>query len=140
MSLLGIAYTSIARPAVGYADLYDILQVARERNGAGDVTGVLLFFAGRFAQYIEGPAMQTRAIYASIQRDARHEGIVERVNEPVLQREFEGWRLAFACPEAALVDPVFIVRDLYAPATGRGHALLQSFLLAHADIQSANNR
>lgn len=133
-ALAAVVYTSIAVAGLGLTDLADILRVSRLNNEATDITGVLLFFAGRFMQYIEGPPASLYRLYDAICADRRHHDVVERLNEPIAQREFADWRMAFATPELPDADPTFTVRDLDAGA-GKGHELLKDFLerFAHAE-------
>jgi hypothetical protein len=51
-------------------------------------------------QYLEGPAQGLYRVYEVIKADPQHYGIVDLVREPIAQREFSGWSMAFRVIDA----------------------------------------
>jgi hypothetical protein len=94
-ALHAIVYVSTAVRLLTPPELDELLAQARQRNAAAGVSGLLLYNDGNFMQYIEGPPGPLQEIYGSIERDPRHRGIIELMNEPVATREFEGWSMGF---------------------------------------------
>lgn len=90
-----LTYISTAQEWVGQAECEAILQEARERNALSDVTGLLLFNGKRFLQVLEGAEEDVRAIYALIEKDPRHHGLVVVGDNFAAEREFGGWGMAF---------------------------------------------
>lgn len=91
-------YTSTAVSRFGRAELDALLEVARGRNAALGLTGLLLYANGRFMQYLEGPHDQLAEVVEAIKRDPRHGGLKELAFEPIDMREFADWRMAFFSP------------------------------------------
>jgi hypothetical protein len=94
-ALHAIVYVSSAVHLLSQAEIDHLLERARERNGAAGVTGLLLYDEGNFMQYIEGPRDGLMAIYQIILADPLHRDLSELLNEPVAQREFADWTMAF---------------------------------------------
>jgi hypothetical protein len=90
-----LTYISTARDGVGVAECEAILSEARGRNAGHDVTGLLLFNSRRFVQVLEGSEENVREIYALIQSDPRHHGLVIVGEEYVTDRQFGQWAMAF---------------------------------------------
>lgn len=59
------------------------------------MTGVLLYSAGTFHQYLEGPEKGLDRVYAAILRDPMHHHIFEIVREPIERREFPNWTMGY---------------------------------------------
>ena len=96
MNLRAIVYASSADPYLTVDDLERILSDARRFNAEQLVTGVLLHHDDSFMQCFEGPAQAVAAVYDRIRRSRQHTGIVEMLDEPVLQRSFEGFDMGSA--------------------------------------------
>ena len=72
-----------------------ILAVSKRNNARVGVTGALLFNAGSFAQVLEGPRAAVEATFERIQRDPRHSDVSVLQCEPVAERGFSNWSMAF---------------------------------------------
>lgn len=90
-----LVYVSSAVREVSQADIDHLLERALARNFECQVTGVLLFASGDFMQYLEGPEEGVAEAYRHIRADALHCGIIELLREPIAQREFAEWRMAY---------------------------------------------
>jgi len=92
MSLIQLIYVS--RP-LGYdpQQLADILTVARARNAAADVTGMLVSRWDLFVQLLEGPRQAVEETFARIRRDIRHVEVTLLRLEPAEERLFPGWEM-----------------------------------------------
>ena len=113
MSLWKISYISVA---VDPADMIeaviaDICAVAQVRNAALDITGVLTFRDGRFAQVIEGPEVALRELMAGITRDPRHHSLVVIADSPLSARRYTDWRMAYRDPKDFVRDQLDIVLE-----------------------------
>jgi hypothetical protein len=98
--LYAIVYVSTSARPLSIAELRHIQERAQSRNRKENVTGVLLYSEGTFMQYLEGPAPGLCGVYEVIKADPKHYGIVDLVREPIAQREFSDWSMAFRVIDA----------------------------------------
>ena len=98
--LHALVYVSTAVQAMTLPDIDRLLEVARARNAKLRVTGVLLYDAGHFMQYLEGPAASMTRVYESIKASTLHHGIIELMRERISTSEFPEWSMAFRSPNA----------------------------------------
>ena len=97
-------YSSAATVDLTDPVLADILTVARERNAAADVTGVLIVTDGLFLQVLEGPHAAVTALLAKISLDPRHRDVTvfHAAEQPA--QAFPEWRMAHISPDAAAIS------------------------------------
>jgi hypothetical protein len=77
------------------AEIEQILATARHKNAENHVTGALMFNAGCFAQVLEGEQEAVQDTFERIQYDRRHSEVVMLSLEPIAQREFSNWSMAY---------------------------------------------
>ncbi len=94
--LIHIVYSSAAEVAFNQRDLFELLQVAREKNNQLNVTGILLFYNGSFFQVLEGPESAVKQIYEKVSKDSRHSKMLKIIEEPIERRAFQDWTMGFA--------------------------------------------
>jgi methanogenic corrinoid protein MtbC1 len=93
--LATLCYRSKASRVPNADDLANLLSLARSRNKAAGVTGMLVHEGGRFFQWLEGPSEALDDLWTSIRRDDRH-GEIELLGEGVTPiRLFSEWDLRF---------------------------------------------
>lgn len=97
-ALIQLIYASTARLPFDREALQALLRQSRERNARCGVTGMLLHEDGNFLQVLEGPEHAVLETFARISRDPRHHHAVRIIQEPVAQRSFSDWSMAFADP------------------------------------------
>jgi hypothetical protein len=100
MSLYRLVYYYSENRIEGSADavdfnLRDILAAARGNNARLEITGALMFNAACFVQVLEGPRAEVDRLFARIRRDTRHAGVTLLAFEPLGQRAFGQWSMAF---------------------------------------------
>jgi Sensors of blue-light using FAD len=98
--LHALVYVSTAVRPMTLPDIDRLLDIARARNAKLRVTGVLLYDAGHFMQYLEGPASSMTRVYESIKASTLHHGIIELLRERIEKSEFPEWSMAFRSPNA----------------------------------------
>jgi hypothetical protein len=76
-------------------EVENILSNSRSKNQRASITGALMFNAGIFAQVLEGPHDSIQATYERIQGDLRHSNMVILSIEPVNERQFANWSMAY---------------------------------------------
>lgn len=129
MSLFSIVYVSSARPGLRRPDLEAIASGAREFNGSRGITGMLLHDDGSFMQALEGEESLLLDLYTRIRNDRRHGGVITLLAEPLAEREFAGFAMAFEnlhIPHHPALSLFNAMRE-QAGMLGRSYALLQSF-------------
>lgn len=90
-----IIYLSWATAPLAQCQLEVLLQVARRRNTQLNVTGIMLYGNERFMQVLEGEEAAVRELYEQIKRDARHHHVIAYADQPVAERAFAEWAMAF---------------------------------------------
>ncbi len=98
--LHALVYVSTAVRPMTLPDIDRLLEVARARNAKLHVTGVLLYDAGHFMQYLEGPAVSMTRVYESIKGSSLHRDIIELLRERINTSEFPEWSMAFRSANA----------------------------------------
>ena len=90
-----LIYRSTARQEFWPNDLFALVEKARVKNAARDLTGMLLFHQNQFLQLLEGPEAAVRDCFAVIQRDTRHGDIQVLFTDQVEERSFPNWTMGF---------------------------------------------
>ena len=93
--LESLVYVSSAVRLLVLGEIEYLLERARQRNREYGITGVLLYIGGNFMQYIEGPKDNLDVIYKIILEDEQHTGIILISREPIEQRQFGEWSMAY---------------------------------------------
>jgi hypothetical protein len=73
---VALNYRSQASSPMSEEGLRELAHAADARNRAEGVSGVMVHDDGHFFQWLEGPAQGLSRVWASVQRDRRHQGIV----------------------------------------------------------------
>jgi hypothetical protein len=95
MSLVRLIYVSRMTEECDMAAIQDILNVARRRNPACGVTGMLCYDPQFFMQCLEGPKDAVNQLYGDIARDSRHTRVTLLEYHEIEQRTFAEWSMAF---------------------------------------------
>ncbi|MFF8801134.1 MULTISPECIES: BLUF domain-containing protein [unclassified Methylobacterium] len=82
-------------PAAMDETIRGILAASRVNNARVGVTGALMFNAGCFAQVLEGPSEAVETTFERIQQDERHGEVSLLALEPVEERLFTDWSMAY---------------------------------------------
>lgn len=90
-----MVYVSSATTLYSQSDLDEILDQSYRNNSRLGVSGVLLYKDGNLMQLIEGDEVTVRALYAKIERDQRHRGLIILWEGPEETRQFPSWSMAY---------------------------------------------
>ena len=93
--MLQIVYISTASPGLGSGEFESLLESARLRNRAEELTSLLIYDGQRFMQAIEGPEARVERCLSRIAGDSRHVGVDIMFARTVLVRGFGTWDLQF---------------------------------------------
>lgn len=96
--MLSVVYSSIAVRPFDDEALRELLATSRAANERVDVTGVLFFKNGYFLQLLEGPDAAVLDKMATIRADPRHDKVTTLLKEPIVERQFPEWTMAYASP------------------------------------------
>ncbi len=88
-----ILYRSVASDDFRSDDLFKVIEVSARNNPERDVTGFLLYKAGRFLQFIEGPQENLGQLLSQLAKDPRHRDVEVLVDTPASRRCFPRWRM-----------------------------------------------
>jgi hypothetical protein len=94
-NLRAIVYVSTAERMFAETELEALLVEARDLNLETGITGVLLYSGGTFMQCFEGTTAAVDATYERINKSTRHHGIIELVDEPIVERDFADWQMGY---------------------------------------------
>ena len=115
-------------------DLQTLLDRARRKNVALDITGILLHIEGSFFQVLEGDESTVDSLYEVIARDSRHDRMTQIIREPIAQRSFAEWSMGFASLPRAEARRLVGENDFFGSADclartnpGRAKKLLMAF-------------
>ncbi|MDP5071521.1 MAG: BLUF domain-containing protein [Congregibacter sp.] len=93
--LYSLGYVSTQARPMDNEQLLGILEHARDNNARLGLTGVLLHRQDSFFQVLEGEREEVRRLFKKISADSRHERIEIVTEGPILNREYNDWRMAF---------------------------------------------
>lgn len=93
--LLSVVYTSVATEPFDDDELRSLLEQSRRSNTEAGVTGMLLYRAGRFIQFLEGPERVVRGLIQRISADRRHGRVTVLLEDHVEQRQFADWSMGY---------------------------------------------
>lgn len=88
-----LVYSSKATSVISKNELEDILKVAREKNSAQEISGLLLHRSGHFIQLLEGDENQVYQIYNRIKKDPRHKDVLILAEFHSQARLFGNWSM-----------------------------------------------
>jgi hypothetical protein len=95
-TLTHLIYASTALHEFNQQELLSLLEKARSTNSALGITGMLLCESHNFFQVLEGRETVVVPLFNKIAADKRHQGIVRIVQEPIAERSFGDWTMAFS--------------------------------------------
>ncbi len=122
-----IAYVSSASWNLLPEQVDRIVSESRRLNALHGVTGVLLYCDGNFMQYLEGEESAVVETFARIRACESHYQLNELMNQPILEREFGDWDMAFSTPSPDEFVELAAARWKGTAQTGPGAALLRTF-------------
>ena len=93
--IYSIIYLSTATHPFSKADLLKLLEKSRQNNANLNITGMLLYKAGAFQQILEGSEDAVKMLFAKIQLDPRHRGVINFYENLEDKRHFADWSMGF---------------------------------------------
>jgi len=111
--LYSALYTSTARHAFDDDALRYLLTKSRAANEGKQITGILLYRAGRFVQVLEGPRPVVLELLERIRDDDRHSDVRVLLDGPIRSRDFAEWSMGFQTVAAPTQPPPAGFRDTF---------------------------
>lgn len=90
-----LLYISASNHDFNEEELCDLLNIARKKNVAAGVSGMLLYHNGSFIQALEGAQTEVEIIYERISKDPRHTESRVLFRGEIFERDFGGWSMGF---------------------------------------------
>ena len=122
-------------------ELESILDAAQRNNPGLGITGALLYSGRYFCQILEGPESALRDLFDTINRDVRHSDVDTLLFDPLEERQFGQWAMAFAGIDACQRFDIEGIRQapsaLFAKAMGK--ALVASLTEMIAERESSED-
>lgn len=103
-SIYQLIYLSTANPELDEETLSGILSSSQKRNAQRGITGLLLHSDGNIIQIIEGDEAAVETLFAKINNDPRHRGLMVLSRKTVKQRDFPEYKMGFRRVSPALVS------------------------------------
>jgi len=132
--LVHCIYTSAATERFRVDELVRLLEDARRRNEASQITGMLLYSDGGFFQILEGDPAHVDACFERIQKDPRHTKVTRIIRESIAERDFADWSMGFAEPASESLRQIEGMNDFFSSGvsferldSGRAKKLLRAF-------------
>ncbi|MGL4577058.1 MAG: BLUF domain-containing protein [Burkholderiaceae bacterium] len=94
--LMRLIYASTAVDGVDMNEFKRILDTAQKNNTNSDLTGMLCFNSKIFLQALEGSREAINTLYGKLNKDPRHYGLTLIKYEPIQERHWPDWSMAFA--------------------------------------------
>lgn len=105
--MIQLLYVSNASKELeGEKGIQDILKEAREFNAKNGITGVLMFRGGIFLQLLEGEEEVVTQLYEKIEKDPRHDNVINILKTKTDKRLYEEWDMGFK--EVSDLDVKFV--------------------------------
>ena len=95
MSLYCMVYTSISNQKMANDDLKQLLNKARMKNQAQQITGMLLYLDPYFIQVLEGEYEVIGETFDRIKKDERHYKVSVIYKKEIQRRRFYNWTMGF---------------------------------------------
>lgn len=92
--LYQLCYVSRAVTPMSYPELRALVAQARAYNAAHDITGILFYGEGNFAQVLEGEQAEVERLFDRIQHDTRHYDVTVITRVTRLHRAYSQWSMA----------------------------------------------
>ncbi len=92
-----LLYTSVSSSELSHAELIELLEEARLKNKALNITGMLIYENENrdFIQLLEGSEVTVKELYQTIREDQRHTSVDVFYEGNIDKRAFLGWSMAF---------------------------------------------
>ena len=115
--LVTVVYSSTAVDAFSEKDLAELLIRSCKNNARAGVTGMLLYRDGKFLQVLEGPQDIVQDRMSAITRDTRHHSVWVLLQEPISDRHFPDWTMAYPLVSATAAQEIPGYQSMFAETT-----------------------
>ena len=136
--LIHIIYASAASNPINEEKLLDLLNRSRKNNLGFEITGMLLHVEGSFFQVLEGEENAVEELFERIRSDQRHLKITVIIKEPIAERAFPEWSMAFAGATKEQIESIEGMNDFFNEGSyiadidaGRAKKILKAFSKGH---------
>lgn len=121
-----LIYISVAKRASPH-DVNEILKSAHKNNPQLGITGVLVLVGNTFIQVLEGPKEAVSSLFEIISRDERHRDIQCLSQQPIEERAFSDWSMAYVEKTPSNIKTISQNYD----ATGKLETKVKDLAISH---------
>ena len=93
--MIKLCYVSEPVGEFSREELDTMLHFFRKKNRSLGITGLLLYRARSFCQFLEGEEAVVTALFEKIRSDNRHRDVALVYQEPIESRSFSDWSMKF---------------------------------------------
>jgi hypothetical protein len=143
--LIHIIYASAASTPISEEELLQMLRNSRKNNINAGITGMLLHVDGSFFQVLEGEESAVEKLFERICNDQRHLKITVIIKEPIAERVFPEWSMAFAGATKEQFESINGLNDFFEGGSyladidaGRAKKILKAFSKGHWRAKLSN--
>ncbi|MDD3374356.1 MAG: BLUF domain-containing protein [Candidatus Omnitrophica bacterium] len=90
-----LLYVSVESHPYTQQELANLLDQSRKNNQILNITGMLVYYKKHFLQILEGEKEVVLNLFQKIRKDNRHLSVILFWDEPVQERSFSDWTMAF---------------------------------------------
>jgi len=90
-----LVYLSSSTDLLSQDELARLLHKSQRNNQASGISGLLVCCEGSIIQVLEGNEDKVKALYQLISRDPRHKRLIKLYDQPVEERLFTNWPMAY---------------------------------------------
>jgi len=90
-----LLYVSVQTHPPTKEELVALLEQSREKNAELGITGILIYYKKHFFQALEGEKDAIFKLFRTIRADKRHFSVILVFDQPIDQRSFSDWKMAF---------------------------------------------
>lgn len=135
MDLVHCIYCSAsAKPEITPKEIDALLEECRHKNGAAEITGMLLYRNGSFFQILEGDRTVVEALFEKISMDKRHKRTTKIILEQIPERAFGQWTMGHSNIKSSELEKIPGLNDFFIRGTsflelgeGRAKKLLSAY-------------
>lgn len=91
-----VIYSSKASPDLSITDIERILETARKKNTAHEITGIMILAGNSFIQLLEGNGATIETLLEKIRSDGRHTDMEVLTKDQSDHRIFSQWAMAYS--------------------------------------------
>ena len=88
-----ICYVSNSDRKLEHQQIEELLRFCQDKNKRLGIKGLLIYSEGKFFQILEGDKKVILPLFRKIEKDSRHDGIIQVIGRDIEQGSFDGYKV-----------------------------------------------